>query len=62
VIGTDVKYAPWVISEKKGKNQAGPQAWFHKERWYTLQGVVRDNQESIINVYRRGIRRLLRRA
>lgn len=62
VIGTDTKYAPWVISTQKGRNSAGPQAWFHKGRWYTLQGVVKDNKDGIIAVYRQGIRRLLRRA
>lgn len=61
VIGTDVKYAPWVISTSKGKNSAGPQAWMHKNRWWTLQGVIKDNREGIVEIYRQGIRRLLRR-
>ena len=62
VIGTKVEYAPWVISETKGNNQAGPQAWFHKDRWWTLQKVVRDNQKGIVGAMKQQLLALIRKA
>lgn len=48
-IGTDVSYAPWVISEEKTPSGAGPQAWMHAGRWWTLHGVARDNLDDAVN-------------
>lgn len=61
-VGTPITYAPWVVSEEKGNNGKGPQAWFHKGRWWTLQKVVKDSARGVKNVYRSAIRRMLKEA
>lgn len=60
IIGTNTRYAPWVISDEVGANQAGPQAWFHRGIWYTLQEVVERASREVRRIYIRGVRRLLR--
>jgi hypothetical protein len=51
VIGTKTIYAPWVIDEKR-------QAWMHKGRWWTLQGVVAKAKSVIVDIYRIGLREI----
>ena len=51
LIGSDIEYAPWVISTEQGTNSAGPQAWMHKGRWWTLQGVVKKAQEVVFKFF-----------
>ena len=60
IVGSNLAYAPWVVSEEKGRNQAGPQAWFHQGRWMTWQEVLRRAKSRVVNIYREGIQRLLR--
>jgi hypothetical protein len=58
VIGTNVVYAPWTISEEK-VGERGPQAWFHEGRWWTLQDVVRKAKAEFIRIYEETIRSLI---
>lgn len=58
-IGTSTGYAPWVVSEEVGNNGAGPQAWFHQDRWWTIQQVARDVAPHIYKMYRQWVRRML---
>jgi len=58
-IGSPTPYAPWVISDEPGGG-AGPQAWMHKGRWYTLQGVVRKAQDAVNRFFEDMVRRLTR--
>lgn len=51
-IGTAVVYAGYVIDENR-------QAWMHRGRWWTLQGVVRGSKDAIIGFYQRAISRLI---
>lgn len=60
IIGSNREYAPWTISEDKNRHGNGPQAWFHKRRWYTLQEVARKSSRAVYRIYRKGIKRLLR--
>jgi hypothetical protein len=60
-IGTNQSYAPWVVSEEVGNNGAGPQAWFHQDRWWTIQQVARDVAPKIYKLYRQWVRRMLRK-
>jgi len=48
VIGTAIGYAPLVIGE-------GTQKAIHKGRWWTLQKVVEDAREKIIEIFERRI-------
>lgn len=59
VIGTNVIYAPWVISDESAGG-AGPQAFMHKGRWWTLQGVVSKARDNIVKIYEDAVRALLR--
>ncbi len=59
-IGTATVYAPWVISDKDTVGGRGPQAWMHRGRWWTLQGVVRGARAGIVDIYRRAVERLLK--
>lgn len=53
VWGSAVKYAQYVIGR-------GTQAWFHRDRWYTLQGLIEDNQRELVErMARRLFRKLL---
>lgn len=50
IIGTKLKYAPWVIDED---NQTEAHA---SNGWWTLQDVVRKLRPGIVKVYEKGIR------
>ena len=50
-IGTDVVYAPWVISSESYGSR-GPQAEYHKGVWWTLQGVVREAIKGAKDIYK----------
>lgn len=59
VIGTNVAYAPDVISSEPA-NGAGPQAWYHKRTgWYTLQGVVAKAERQIVVIFEAALDRLI---
>lgn len=58
VIGTDVVYAPWVISDRKVGSR-GPQAWMHVGRWWTLQSVVHKAWDQVVNIYRDHFRKAI---
>ena len=53
-LGTALNYAHWVIDEDD-------QAWMHKGRWWTLQGVVRGARDGIAQVYATALRDYVRR-
>ena|SRR3972149_6096670 len=53
-LGTALNYAHWVIDEDD-------QAWMHKGRWWTLQGVVRGARDGIVQVYATALRDYVRR-
>lgn len=53
-LGTGVKYAPWVQSEKW-------QARMHRKRWKTDQEVTYNNRNAIVADFEREIRKALRR-
>lgn len=59
VIGTDVVYAPWVISAKEVGGR-GPQAWMHRGRWWTLHGVVERARDKIVQIYQDALRAWLK--
>lgn len=42
--GTNLEYAPWVIDEDR-------QAWMHRGRWWTLQGVGRRAKDRIVELW-----------
>jgi hypothetical protein len=58
-IGTNMVYAPWVISDR-AIGDRGPQARIHQGRWWTLQGVFKAAQNSIVEIYRQAIRSMIR--
>jgi hypothetical protein len=61
IIGNNTGYGPWVVSDEVSKvNSAGPQAWFHKGKWWIIQDVVRDNAQQVFDLFREMVRRLLR--
>ncbi len=51
IIGNSIDYAPWVISDEKLSDGRGAQSAYHSGTWYTLQGVVRDNQPGIEKIF-----------
>lgn len=59
-IGTNVVYAPWVISSEPvaGPPAAGPQARVHVGRWWTLQKVVENARGKVDEIISRFIARL----
>lgn len=61
LIGTDVIYAPWVISDE-AVGDRGPQAWMHEGRWYTLQEVVRKARKAVVQIYEQAVAELVRRS
>ena len=61
MIGNDVVYAPYVISDEKLADGRGPQAWMHEGRWWTLQNVVRKAQQGITDIYRAMVKRLIKK-
>lgn len=58
-IGSPTPYAPWVISDEAAGG-AGPQAWMHEGRWWTLQGVVKKAQDAINRFFEDMVKRLTR--
>lgn len=52
VLGTNLKYAKWVIDEKN-------QAWMHRGRWWTMQGKINDNHDAILEFFSQGFRNAL---
>ena len=61
-IGTAIVYSPWVVSSKHVPALGtGPQSWFHKDRWYTLQDVVLQNTRQIVAIFKSGLTELLRK-
>jgi len=58
VIGTNMSYAPWVISSERVPNGDGPQAWMHKGRWYTLQAHLKKYQKDVNKFFEDMVRRL----
>lgn len=58
VIGSDTVYAPWVISDK-AVGKRGPQAWMHKDRWWTLQDVVRKARGKVKEIYQDALHKLV---
>jgi len=58
LIGSPTPYSPWVISTEEAPNGAGPQAWMHRGRWWTLQGVVKKAQEAVFKLFDDMMRRL----
>lgn len=59
LIGTNVKYAPWVISNA-AIGKVGPQAWMHKGRWWTLQEEVAKQRSKMIEIYKDAVHRMVR--
>lgn len=58
VIGNNTVYAPWVISSERIGNR-GPQAGFHSDKWYTLQGVIQKAKNGVIQIYEKWIKGLI---
>lgn len=59
VIGTNVAYAPDVISSEPA-NGAGPQAWYHKRTgWYTLQDVVAKAERQIVAIFEHALDQMI---
>ena len=55
IVGTKVKYSPWVIDENR-------QTSTHRDNgWWTLQGVVRSLSGGIRKVYAKSMREFLKR-
>lgn len=59
-IGTNVVYAPYVISSEETRDGRGPQAWMHKGRWWTLQEVVEKAMGAVTNRFQKMVDRLLK--
>lgn len=57
VIGNNMTYAPWVISATR-VGEKGPQAWMHY-RWYTLQQVIKDAKNGVIQIYKDWIKGMI---
>ncbi len=53
-IGTKLEYARWVIDEAQ-------QAFMHKGRWWTLQGVFEGERQEIVRIYERMVREIIER-
>jgi hypothetical protein len=51
-LGTKTVYAPYVIDEKR-------QAWMHRGRWWTLQGVVGKAAAGVKRIFEQEIRKLI---
>lgn len=52
-IGTKLKYARFVIDEDQ-------QAFMHKGRWWTLQGVFEGERSEIVRIYERMLREIIK--
>lgn len=57
-ISNPTTYAPWVISDSR-IGGAGPQAWMHRGRWYTIQQVLRKSKDGVLTIYKNALRRLM---
>ena len=53
-VGTSIVYAPYVIDAER-------QAWMHRGRWYTLQGVVQRAQGGAAKILSEALRTIIRR-
>ena len=61
VIGSPMEYSPWVISsEAVAEVGAGPQAWMHRGRWWTLQEVVNKALGEVKRIYSEMLRDMLK--
>lgn len=58
IIGTSLENAGWVISSEPSPI-GGPQAAYHKKRWWTLQGVVADAWPQVLEIYQKRLNELL---
>lgn len=56
IIGTALRYAPYVISTTRTRDGRGPQAWMHRGRWWTLQDEVRARKDDIIRIIRESLK------
>jgi hypothetical protein len=61
-IGSNIEYAPWVISKNETPEGLGPQAEIHQGRWFTLQEEVAKRRKAIVGFYRKYIQSLLKGA
>jgi len=59
VVGTDVVYAPWVISSERVAGR-GPQAYMHRGRWWLFQKAVVALGPDVASILKRHIRDRLR--
>jgi len=60
LIGSNMSYAPWVISEEE-IDGVGPQTFTHKTTgWYTLHAVVRKAQDAVNKIFESMVKRLTR--
>lgn len=59
VLGNPTWYSPFVVSADIMPTGT-KQTWFHALRWWTLQGVVLAARDKIIQIYEKGIRKMLR--
>lgn len=57
-IGTNVPYAPWVISTEP-VGDIGGQAEYHQGVWFTLQEHVQRNMDKVREIYRKHIQQFL---
>ena len=60
IIGSPTPYSPWVISDEAAGG-AGPQAWMHQGRWWTLQSVVKNTAAEVVKFFEDMIARLVNR-
>lgn len=58
LIGTNSDRAGFVISKERIAGQ-GPQALFHRDRWFTLQDVVEKSQDGVIAIFKDWIQGLV---
>lgn len=59
VLGNPTWYSPFVVSSELMPSGT-KQTWFHAKRWWTLQGVVLSARDKIVQIYEKGVRKLLR--
>lgn len=59
VLGNPTWYSPFVVSAELMPTGI-KQTWFHAKRWWTLQAVVLGARDKIVQIYEKGIRKLLR--
>lgn len=59
IIGTNVEYAPWVISSEPTPDGIGPQAKYHQGNWWTLQEVVEGAFPGVVRLFERRLTDLL---